>query len=143
MEKKVVGIVERVTLVGNKKVKTYAVFDTAANMTSIDTKLASEAQVGSAIRTASIKNPSTKARTNRPVVKVRLDIGGKTYTCEANMQDRSHMTARMIIGRDVLVGNFVVDPEKNLKKFQSMQEKKNNPEGTGPVSTDCFSNGNG
>ena len=141
MEKKIVGIVEKVSLIGNKEVNTYAVFDTGARMTSIDTKLASEAQVGPIIRTTAVKNPSTRQKTNRPVVHIKLRIKGKLFACEANMQDRSHMTARMIIGRNVMAGNFMVDPEKNLKKFKTMQKNKNNPEAQGLMSIEYFSNG--
>ena len=131
MPKSIVGIVEKVNLVGEKGVSTYAVFDTGAKLTSIDIRLASRAHVGPIIRTTQVKNPSLKGRMRRPVVKVKVRIKGKTYECEANLQDRSHMTAPMIIGRNVLAGRFIVDPAKNLKIFRKMHKEKNSPKGQG------------
>ena len=143
MPKTVIGIVEKVTLVGNKNVSTDAVFDTGARLTSIDIKLASRAQVGPIIRTTRVKNPSTKMVTKRPVVKVKVNIKGRFYQCEANLQDRSHMTADMLIGRNVLAGRFIVDPAKNLKRFEKMQKRKNSAKAMGLKSIMEFSNGNG
>jgi len=142
MPKIIVGIVEKVMLLGNKNVNTNAVFDTGARLTSIDIRLASRAQVGPIIRTTRVKNPSLKTVTKRPVVKVKVKIKGKTYQCEANLQDRSHMTANMLIGRNVLSGRFIVDPSKNIKKFESMQKSKDNPRDMGLKSILEFSNFN-
>ena len=141
MPKTIVGIVEDVTLEGDKKVKTYAVFDTGARLTSIDVKLASRANVGPVVRTARVKNPSLKTQIRRPVVRVGLKIKGKKYECEANLQDRSHMTAPMLIGRNILVGNFIVDPAKNLKRFNKMRKRKDSPEALGLKSIMEFGNG--
>jgi len=141
MPKTVVGIVEDVTLVGDKKVKTYAVFDTGARLTSIDVKLASRAKLGPVVRTTRVKNPSLKTQIRRPVVKVILKIKGMVHECEANLQDRSHMTAPMLIGRNVLAGNFIVDPSKNLKRFNKMRKRKNSPEARGLKSIMEFGNG--
>jgi hypothetical protein len=143
MAKTIVGIMEDVLLTGEKKVKTYAVFDTGARLTSIDVKLASKATVGPIIRTTRVKNPSLKTQIRRPVVRVKVRIRGKDYECEANLQDRSHMTAPMLIGRNVLAGNFVVDPSKNLKRFMKIRQRKNSPEGRGLKSIMEFSNTNG
>jgi hypothetical protein len=143
MPKTVVGIMERVTLVGNRNVSTDAVFDTGARLTSIDIRLASKARVGPIIRTTRVKNPSTKMVTKRPVVGVEVKIKGKVYQCEANLQDRSHMTANMLIGRNVLAGRFIVDPSKNLKRFEAMQKRKNGAKMMGLKSIMDFSSGNG
>jgi hypothetical protein len=143
MAKEIIGIVERVTLIGDRNVSTDAVFDTGARLTSIDIKLASKARVGPIIRTTRVRNPSTKSVTKRPVVKVKVKIKDKLYQCEANLQDRSHMTADMLIGRNVLAGRFVVDPSKNLKKFERMQKRKNSAKTMGLKSILEFSNMNG
>ena len=141
MTKTVVGIVERVALIGEKTVRTHAVFDTGAKLTSIDIKLAGRAKVGPVIRTAKVRAPSMKSRSYRPVVRVKIRVKGKVYECDANLQDRSHMTAPMIIGRNVLAGRFIVDPSKNLKLFQKMYRNKNSPEGLGLKSIEEFANG--
>ena len=142
MSKTIVGMMEKVTLIGDKKVSTNAVFDTGAKLTSIDIKLASRARVGPVIRTARIKNPSLKSRTSRPVVKVRVKIKGRVYECEANLQDRSHMTAPMIIGRNIMAGRFIVDPAKNLKEFEKIRKYKESPEAQGLKNIYEFSNSN-
>ncbi|RLI97863.1 MAG: hypothetical protein DRO99_02230 [Candidatus Aenigmatarchaeota archaeon] len=143
MAKTVVGITESVTIIAGKNVKTYAVFDTGARLTSIDIKLAGEAQVGPIIRTTKVKNPSLKVKTTRPVVLIKVRIKGKVYECEANIQDRSHMTAPMIIGRNVIAGNFIVDASKNLKKFNEMRRLKGMPESHGIRRIADFSGGKG
>jgi len=141
MAKTVVGITEKVTLLGKKNVSKDAVFDTGARMTSIDIKLASRAKVGPIVRTTKVKNPSIKMKIHRPVVIVKVKIKGKVYECEANLQDRAHMTTQMLIGRNVLVGRFVVDPAKNLKKFDKIRRHKNSPKGKGLRRISEFSNG--
>ena len=60
MTKEIVGIVEEIEIVGRKKMKTLAVFDTGAKMTSIDVRLASKAQLGPIVKTTKISNPSQK-----------------------------------------------------------------------------------
>ena len=142
MPKTTVGIMENVTLIGAKNIKTSAVFDTGARLTSIDIRLASKAQVGPIIRTVKVKNPGTKAVYKRPVVRVRVRIKDKIYECEANLQDRSHMTAPMLIGRNLIAGRFVVDAARNLKKFDKMRKYKNSPQGRGLKSIIDFYNGN-
>jgi hypothetical protein len=141
MEKKVIGLLERVTLVGIDKVSTYAVFDTGAKLTSIDIKLAGKAKVGPVIRTTKVKNPGTKTKSYRPVVRVKLRIRGRTLECEANLQDRSHMTFPMIIGRNVIAGRFIVDASKNLKLFNKMYKRKNTADGQGLKRIEEFANG--
>ena len=143
MPKAVVGIMEKVTLIGGKRVSTYGVFDTGARLTSIDIRLASKAQVGPIIRTTRVKNPSVKNITKRPVVKVKLRIKGRVYECEANIQDRSHMTSPMLIGRNIIAGRFIVDSAKNLKLFNKMYKQKNTLQARGLRSISEFSNGNG
>ena len=143
MPKTVVGIIEKITLIGGRKISTYAVFDTGARLTSIDVKLASRALVGPIIRTTRVRNPSLKTRTTRPVVRVKLSIKGKVYECEANLQDRSHMTSPMLIGRNIIAGRFIVDSAKNLKLFNKMYKQKNTLQARGLRSISEFSNGNG
>ena len=115
---KVVGLVEDVTIIGKKKVKTKALFDTGAKSTSVDIKLAAKAQLGPVIRTIRIKAASLKASTKRPVVEAIIDIKGQKFEAEVNLQDRSHMTFPVIIGRNILAGNFLVDAKKNQELYR-------------------------
>ncbi len=124
-KKRVIGLVEKIELIGEKTVKTYALFDTGASFTSVDTKLASRAKLGPVVRTTKIKNPSIKARIYRPVVSGKIKIKGRKFDAEVNLQDRSHMTFPIIIGRDILTGNFIVDVDRNrelVKKFKIKNE---------------------
>lgn len=114
----VVGLVEKIDIKGKRNVSTYAVFDTGARSTSVDIKIASKAGLGPITRTIQIKNPSVRGKIRRPVVKAYVNIKGKGFDTEVNIQDRSHMNFPIIIGRDIISGNFVVDPEKNARLFK-------------------------
>lgn len=118
MVRKVVGLVEKVKVRGEKPAAAMALVDTGAQYTSVDLKLADKAKLGPVIRTAKIKNPSLKGWIRRPVVRAIVEIGGGKFEVDVNLQDRSHMSFPMIIGRDILAGNFVVDPQKNLRLFR-------------------------
>lgn len=122
MEHPVVGIIEDVKIVGKKTVSCLAVFDTGAHTTSVDITLASEAGLGPITRISKVKNPSMRGRVMRPVVKAHIEIHGRTFDTEVNLQDRSHMKFPVIIGRNILAGNFLVDPQKNMELFS---RKKN------------------
>ena len=122
--KNVVGLVENVTIRGTKIVSTAAVFDTGAQRTSIDTVLASNAGLGPITGVVRVKTPSVKGKVTRPVVMATIEIHGKKFRTKVNIQDRSHMNFPMIIGRNILSGNFIVDPEKNEKKWK-LKNRKN------------------
>ena len=75
-QKKIVGLIEGVKIIGRKTVKATALFDTGAKLSSIDTELAAKAQLGPVIRTQKVKAPITKHTVERPVVKVIFEIAG-------------------------------------------------------------------
>jgi len=52
---------------------------------------------------------SAEARDRRPVVEITLCVGPKQIRAEVNLNDRSMVRYPLIIGRDVLKENFVVD----------------------------------
>jgi hypothetical protein len=121
----VIGLVEKVMIKGGKKSVTIkALIDTGAQWTSIDLNLATKAGLGPIVRTRKIKAASTKKTSIRPVVKVHVELVGKTFLAEANLQDRSHMKFPMLIGRNILAGNFLVDPKKNAKLFKESERAK-------------------
>ena len=121
----IVGLVEEITILGKSPVKTLALFDTGAKISSIDIRLASKARLGPIVKTQRIKNPSFKQQTTRPVVKAKVRIKNRVFETEVNIQDRSHMTFSMIIGRNIIIDNFIVDPAKNLSLFRDMQDHNN------------------
>ena len=119
MSKKIVGIVEKVKIMGEKTVETFALFDTGATRTSVDTMLAGRTKLGPVISVTRIRHASLRGEIRRPVVRATIEIKHKLFDVKVNIQDRTHMTFPVIIGRDVLAGNFIVDPNKNkelLKK---------------------------
>jgi hypothetical protein len=124
-KKIIVGLIEEITIMGKHPVKTLALFDTGANISSVDTRLASKARLGPIVKTQRVKNPSFKQQTTRPVVNAKVKIKNHVFETEVNIQDRSHMTFPVIIGRNVSVGNFIIDPAKNLALFKEMQHINN------------------
>ena len=112
MAKEVLGVVEKVKVIGeNGEREVRAIVDTGARLNSLDKELARRIGMGKPIRTMKVKNPSLKGYVRRPVVKVRIRIRGRIFNTEANIQDRSHMKFPVIVGRNLLTGRFLVDPE--------------------------------
>ncbi len=112
MSKNLVGLVEKVKIIGEKEVETYALFDSGAKNTSIDISLSDKAKLGPIIKMVKIKNPSLKTKVTRPVVRAVIEIHGRKFDVQVNLQDRSHMKFPIIIGRNIMSGNFLIDPEK-------------------------------
>ncbi|MBL7206374.1 MAG: ATP-dependent zinc protease [Candidatus Aenigmarchaeota archaeon] len=121
VKKKIVGVIENVKLSGKKTVSVLALMDSGAFLTSMDTKLAKRAGFGPPHRTTTVKNPSLHEKIKRPVVEGVIEIAGRKFVAEINLQDRSHMNFPLIIGRNILCGNFIIDPEKN---FDLLKRKK-------------------
>ncbi len=116
MAKKTIGLVEKVRIYGDGNfVEAEALVDTGAAMTSIDISLAGEAKLGPVVRIFKTKAPITKEIDHRPVVTVKIEIGGEKFEVEANLNDRSHMRYPVLIGRNLLYGNFVVDVSRSPK----------------------------
>lgn len=123
--KETVGLVEKVRIIGEKgSAETLALFDTGARSTSVDVKLAAKVNLGPVIRTTFVRAASLKGSIRRPVVRAAIEIKGKEFETEVNLQDRSHMTFPMIVGRNVLAGNFLVDCEQGREIFNKMRTKE-------------------
>jgi hypothetical protein len=112
-EKVVLGLIEEITLfdVNGKEKKLLAKIDTGANISSIDMSLATELSLGPIIRTKTVV--SSHGRSLRPVVAIDIDLAGKTIDGNFTLYNRSHMTFKVLIGRDVLRRGFLIDPSKN------------------------------
>jgi hypothetical protein len=123
MAKKIIGLIEPVKILGKKTVRTTALFDTGAKITSIDNSIAAEAQVGPIMRIQKIRAPIKKETEQRPVVKVRIEIDGREYETEANLNDRSHMTYPVIIGRNIIQDNFIVDVSKHPQDGKKIKDR--------------------
>ena len=56
---------------------------------------------------------SAEAMEKRPVVDIEICFGGKTLRSKFNLNDRSAVRYPVLIGRNILKLNFIVDPQKN------------------------------
>ncbi len=121
---KTVGLVEKVKIRGKNTATTYALFDTGAKFTSVDIELAVKAQLGPVFKSSKIRSASLKTHTKRPVVAASIEVAGKKFKTGVNMQDRSHMSFPVIIGRDIIAGNFLVDANKNKGLFKRYTTEK-------------------
>ena len=54
------------------------------------------------------------ARERRPIVEMELCIDAKRLRVWVNLADRSEMQYPLLLGRNVITGNFVVDPSRSF-----------------------------
>ena len=113
--KKIVGLVEEVKIIGKNTIKIQAKFDTGARRTSIDYNIAKKAKLGPIVKTVKTISSLKKSGLKRAVVKVKLNISGKIISTYASISDRSHSKQKILIGRDILFNNFIVDVERSHK----------------------------
>lgn len=48
---------------------------------------------------------------NRPMIKTNIKIGDYVFEIDLNLTKRDYMKSRMLLGRDAMKGNIIVDPE--------------------------------
>lgn len=98
-----IGFTEPVTICGHDTARdVIAKADTGATRTSIDTELAGQISAGPIVDSTSVKTGSSKQGTTRPLVEVGVRIGDYTHRVTANIEDRSHMSHDVLLGRDIL-----------------------------------------
>ena len=104
------GVIEKITIVGDNKKKTIrAKIDTGAFRTSIDVDLVHE--LGLDLHDKLVNVRSGSGRQKRKTVKISYQMKGRTIKTVASYTERSHLRFPIIIGRRDLKG-FLVDPEK-------------------------------
>lgn len=109
-----VGLVEKAKVTGNKTVEALAKFDTGAAHTSVDESLAEEAGLGPVLRTKKIKSALSKGQ-ERKVVKAVIEVAGKSFETEVNLSNRSHSKCKVLIGRNLMFNNFLINISKEGK----------------------------
>lgn len=110
MRKITVGLMEPVKVRSKKRtVETLGKFDTGARRTSIDRNLISRIRVKHVGRTSTSNIHGT---TVRPLVNVLLEIKGRKIKIQANVADRSSRKYKILLGRDVIFKNFIIDISK-------------------------------
>jgi len=126
IKKKILGCVEIINLKGTKKTKpVIALIDTGATYTSIDKELAKEIGFNKFKRFIRIKlKSSEKNYVRRPIIDVIVIINKKEFNIEANIERRQNMNCPVIVGRNLLYGNYIVDVEKNNLSFKINKLKK-------------------
>ena len=109
-KKTIIGLTEKVIVIGKKKRKLTARIDTGATISSIDAKLAAGLSLGPIVRTKMVK--SAHGSRSRPVVIVKIKIKNKTLESEFTIADRKHMKYAVLIGQNILKEGFLIDPTK-------------------------------
>ena len=109
--KTIIGLTETVTIYSNKtKHKAVARVDTGASKSSIDSSLAAELELGPAFKHTVVK--SAHGTKQRPVLKVKIGIAGRFMENYFTVADRAHMKYKILIGRNILRKEFLIDPMK-------------------------------
>lgn len=112
----IIGLVEKITIKGNRKSKTLlAKVDTGATKSSIDSKLAQELDLGPVIRSKMVK--SAHGNKLRPIVEIDVVMAKKRMKTEFTLADRSHLKYGALIGQNILKNGFIIDPSKTKKGF--------------------------
>jgi len=111
MEKVILGLTEKIILVGNKEINLTARIDTGATSSSVDSKLAEDLALGPVIREKVVKSASGIKK--RPIVKAKIILKNIELEGEFTLADRKHMTYPILIGQNILKkGKFLIDPLK-------------------------------
>ena len=112
-DKTIIHIAEKITLFGrngNEKIL-MAKIDTGATRSSVDTRLASELNLGPIVMTKLIK--SAHGNSLRPIIDATIEIAGKKIHTQFTIADRKHMKYKVLIGVNTLRGDgFMIDPSK-------------------------------
>jgi len=121
MGKIVVGLIEPVKIIAkNKEINVLGKFDTGAERTSIDKQIISELGVNPVGKTTTY---NVHGKSIRPLVDIKLKIKGKKLNVKANVSDRTSRKYKVLIGRDLIFSNFIVDVTKSHKSHR-LRDKK-------------------
>jgi hypothetical protein len=110
-EKTVIGFYEDVIICG-KKIR--AKVDSGAGVSSIDYDLAKKLKVGPIIGQAAVVN--TSGKTFRPVIMLEVEIAGRVIEAKFNIAVRDKLRYPVLIGKNILRQDFIIDSKKKLKK---------------------------
>ncbi len=118
--KKVIGLVESVQIKGkNGMVTKKALFDTGATRTCIDVRTAAKAGVGPIISSVRVKSASSsRGYTRRAIAEAIIIVKGKKIKTGVNIEDREGLPYSVLIGRDIIHSNFIIDVSRTHKTNQ-------------------------
>ncbi len=111
LKKKIIGLVETVGIKGKKGlVSKKALFDTGATRTCLDVKIAAKAGVGPITSSVKVKSASSpRGYTRRAIALATILVKGKKIKTGVNIEDREGLPYPIIIGRDIIHNNFIID----------------------------------
>lgn len=114
---KVVGIIELVTVKGEKGMKTVkAKLDTGTDRTCVDYGLAAEVGLGPLVDTIKVRSTSGNNPETHVLAEAEIIIHQHRFSFPVSLGDRSKMKYEVLIGRDLLERSiFFIDPRKNIK----------------------------
>lgn len=116
MSKIIVGLVELVKVKGQRGfIEIFGKFDTGAERTSIDKSLVSKIKLK---RVGKTITKNVHGKSIRPLVDLKLNIKGKKVRVKANVADRTNRKYKLLIGRDVIFSNFIIDITKSHKSHK-------------------------
>ncbi|MDS0296219.1 RimK family alpha-L-glutamate ligase [Halogeometricum luteum] len=119
-----IGFTEQVVVSGTSGTKTVvAKSDSGAARTSIDLRLAADIGAGPIHTVSRVRSGSSKQSKTRPVVDLVIGIGGEQYTVAANIEDRTHMTHSLLLGRDVLK-NYHLDVGRRVESHAEIASEE-------------------
>jgi len=121
-DRAVIGFIENVTCHSDNKSSMHvqARIDSGATKSSIDINLAKKLGLGPVIGEKAIRN--AHGRAVRQLIKVSIDIAGKTITEKFTLADRSGLRFPVLIGRNILKKGFLIDPEKKAPKHSEVKK---------------------
>jgi|SRR3989338_3088318 len=107
----IIGLAEQILIKGRNKTKSVsAKIDTGATKSSIDSRLAAELGLGPIIKSKVVK--TVHGRHIRPVIEAEIKLADKILRAEFTLADRVHMKYPVLIGQNVLIDGFIIDPLK-------------------------------
>ena len=115
MKKVILGLTEKITVIGEKKETVVARIDTGATSSSIDYTLAAKLKLGPITKSKTVK--SALGTLKRPVIHAKIKIYDAVVEAEFSLADRSHLKYSVLIGQNILkTGNFLIDPNKEAEQ---------------------------
>lgn len=115
MNKKIIlGLIEKITVLGEQEETVIARIDTGATSSSIDYSLAAKLKLGPITKSKTIKSASGTLK--RPIIHVTVNLHGQVLDAEFSLADRSHLKYAVLIGQNILkTGNFLIDPNREAE----------------------------
>jgi len=108
MKRPTIGLSEKVKIQGREVA---AKVDTGASRCSIDLNLAAVLHLGPIIGIRDYTN--AHGTTTRPVIRAKLEVGGKRFNAIFNVVDRKRLKYKVLIGESIIRrGKFIIDPIK-------------------------------